>query len=389
MKGRLWAVFRKELTDHMRDSRSLSSALIFPIFGPLVFALTMGVVAGWADSGQATTVAVVGAERAPSLMSFLRKYGMETELAPADYEDRVRDGTLDAALVVPEGFADRWTSGRPAEVQLLYDQSQRSVAARVEKLRAILSAYSGLIATERLMARGVSPDLAQPLMIVEVDLATPEKLAGMLLNIVPIFLVLAAFVGGMNVAIDTTAGERERGSLEPLLVNPVPRSALVLGKWLTTALVASMTITLTLIGFYVALKRVPLETLGVKALIGPSEALRILLGVLPLTALASSVQMLVATYARSFKEAQTYLSLMTFIPMVPGMLLAFAPIEAKFGMTLVPVLGQHLLIDGVITGESWGVLEWALSIVGIAVPTAVCLWGCTRLLVRERIVFGR
>lgn len=389
MKGRLWAVFRKELTDHMRDGRSLSSALIFPIFGPVVFALTMGVVAGWADTGQATTVAVVGQERAPSLMAFLRKHGVKTEEAPADYEEQVREGTLDAALVVSEDFGDRWTQGRPAEVQLLYDQSQRSGAARVDKLRAVLAGYSGLIATERLMARGVSPDLAQPLALVEVDLATPEKLAGMLLNIVPIFLVLAAFVGGMNVAIDTTAGERERGSLEPLLVNPVPRFALVLGKWLTTALVASMTITLTMIGFYVALGRVPLEALGVKVLMGPVEALKILVGVLPLTLLASSLQMLVATYARSFKEAQTYLSLMTFIPMIPGMLLAFAPMEPKLGMTLVPVLGQHLMVEGVISGERWGVLEWALSLVGIAVPAALCLWACTRLLSRERIVFGR
>ncbi len=393
MNRSLWrmtrAVFSKELLDHSRDSRSLGSALLFPLFGPVVFALMMTVMAGWADAGKPIRLTVVNAAQAPNLLAFFQRNGVEVVETKGDHEDKVREGELDAAILLSEDHAERWREGRPAEVVLMADQSRRSAGAKVRRARLLLEAYGGMVGSQRLIARGVSPELARPLAVEELDLATPEKLAAMLLNVIPLFLVMAAFVGGMNVAIDATAGERERGSLEPLLVNPVERGAVVGGKWLGTVAVAGLVVVLTLTGFMVAMGRVPLEVLGVKPTLGLPEALGIAGAVLPLTLFASAVQMLVATYARSFKEAQTYLSLLLFIPVIPGMVSTFVPMEDQPWMALVPVLGQHVLVDGVLAGEGLPVLGWVLSVVGLAAPTALCLWACARLLRSERIIFGR
>ncbi len=385
----LFAVLIKELVDHLRDRRSLMSALMFPIFGPIALAMMMNLIASWADKDQPVELAVVQAERAPTLIAFLERYGIAAKPAPEDYEAKVQDGTLDAVLVIPEDFGSRFGEGRPAPLQLVFDRSRRSAGTRVDRVQQILQAYSGYVANLRLLARGVSPELAMPLQLEEVDLATPEKLGAMLLNMIPIFLVLATFVGGMNLAIDVTAGERERGSLEPLLVNPAPTRAVVMGKWLATVVVAALSVGITLVGFFVALGRVPLATLGVKASMGVPEAAVILAAVLPLTLFASGVQMLVATYARSFKEAQTWLSLLLMIPMIPGMVMSFVPFDGNTLLRAVPVMGQHLMIDAVLRGEGVSPLEWALSLVGVALPAVVCLMASTRLLREERIIYGR
>ena len=385
----LSAVFRKELVDHGRDSRSIGSALLFPIFGPVVFAAMMTVMAGWADAGKPVKVVVVNAEQAPNLVGFLTRHGVELSEDVSDHEKKVQDGDVDAALVLSDDYATRWQKGEPAEVVLLSDQSRRASGGQVRRLRLLLESWSGMVGSQRLLARGVAPELSRPVKVEEVDLATPEKLAAMLLNSIPLFLVLACFVGGMNVAIDATAGERERGSLEPLLVNPLQRGALVGGKWLGTVVVAALAVLLTLAGFMIAMGRVPLEVLGVKPQLGLREAVGIALAVLPLTLLASAVQMLVATYARSFKEAQTYLSLLLFLPVLPGLVTTFVPFEGTALTALVPVLGQHQLIDDVLSGEGLSWVQLLASLAGVALPTALCLWACARLLRSERIIFGR
>lgn len=383
------AVFAKELVDHVRDVRSVASALLFPILGPVLFAVMMTVMASWADASGPVNVALVGGDDAPHLIEFLSRHGLETEPAPADYEAQVTAGALDAVLVVPDDYAERYQQGRPARVDLLFDQSRRNSASKVHRVRSVLEAWSRATGSQRLLARGVHPELAYALDIRPIDLATPEKLAAMMLNMVPLFLVLAAFVGGMNVAIDTTAGERERGSLEPLLSNPAPRGSIVAGKWLATVAVAGAAVLLSLAGYVVAIKYAPIAQLGVRASTGPAEVVFLLATLLPLTLFASALQMLVATYARSFKEAQTYLSLLLFLPMLPGLVLTFSPVDAQAYWYAVPALGQHLLIQDIIGGAPVPATAWALSLLGLGVPAAMCLVGCTRLLQNERIIFAR
>ncbi len=389
MRRLVSTVFRKEMKDHLRDRRSVVSAFVSPLIGPFIFAVMFTLMASWFREGKSLEVSVLGREHAPSLMAFLQRHGAELKDAPTDYEALIQAGKLDSVLIIPADYGKDFTEGHTAAVQLVVDNSRNEARATVRRLSQLLEAYSGMLGAQRLFARGVAPELAMPVRVDEVDLSTPERMAANVLNIIPIFLVFAAFMGGMNVAIDTMAGERERGSLEPLLLNPVQRGAVVLGKWLTTVVLACAAIGVCLAAFLLAVGRVPLQDLGVKAHFDAVAVFGMLATVVPLAFFASAGQMLVSTYARSFKEAQTYIQLLLLLPMVPGMLLAVSPIQSQPWMYLIPVFSQQLLIGEVMRGQAVGALPFLLGALGCAAAAALCLRLTTRLLSQERIIFGR
>ncbi|OJT17031.1 sodium ABC transporter permease [Archangium sp. Cb G35] len=389
MKTLLTAVFRKEMKDHLRDRRSVSSVLGGSLMGPVLFAVMFTVLASWNRQDKPLELPVVGRAHAPSLMAFLERYGVQLSDAPADYESRIQAGTLDAVLIIPEDYGKDFSAGRSAKVQLVMDNSRNKARFTIRRAQSLLSQYAGVLGTQRLMARGVAPELASPVRVEEVDLATPERLAASILNMIPLFLVISCFMGGLNVAIDTMAGERERGSLEPLLLNPVQRGTLVVGKWLATTVFSCTMVVVVAVAFVLVAKRVPLQDLGVKVSLDAVAAVGMVGAVLPLSLLASAMQMLVATFARSFKEAQTYLQLLMMLPMIPGMMLALSPIESQTWMFMVPVLGQELLVSELMRGEPLGVLPFVLSTVGCVALAAACLAAISRLLSDEKIVFGR
>ncbi|WP_224244747.1 ABC transporter permease [Hyalangium gracile] len=389
MRRLIATVFRKEMKDHLRDRRSVMSALAGPLIGPLIFAVMFTLMASWFREGKPLEVSVIGRENAPSLMAFLERHGAILKETPKDYEALIQAGELDAVLIIPADYGKDFTSGHPAAVQLVVDNSRNQARATVRRLSPLLEGYSGMIGAQRLFARGVSPELATPVRVDEVDLATPERMAANILNMIPIFLVFAAFMGGMNVAIDTMAGERERGSLEPLLLNPVHRGAVVLGKWLTTVVLAWVAIGVCLTAFLLAASHVPLQDLGVKARFDVAAVLGMLATVVPLALVASAGQMLVSTYARSFKEAQTYIQLLLLLPMVPGMLLAVSPIQSQLWMYAIPIFSQQLLVGEVMRGQAVGPLPFLLGALGCVAAAALCLTLTTRLLSEERIIFGR
>lgn len=381
-------VFLKELIDHLRDRRSVMGSIVLPIVGPL---LLLGMVELISDLRKDTALdlPVIGAEHAPALMKFLVQNGAKLLPSPADPEGLVRRGDADMVLIIDPAYPERFAVGKSAPVQLIIDDSRSDSQKNVRRLSRLLAGYSQNLAALRLIARGVSPEVAAPLKLEEIDLATPEKLAANLLNVVPLFLMFAALAGGMNVAIDTTAGERERGSLEPLLLNPVPRSVLVIGKWLATVAASSAVTLLTLIGFVIMVHFLPLEELGMKVLLGPKQALMMLGAVLPLTLFGAALQMLIATFARSFKEAQTYLNLLNLVPMAPSMLLMFKPAQTEWWMLPLPTVAQIGTVVDVMRGEA--VPAWHLPLIATSsmAYAALCLILLVRLLGQERIIFGR
>jgi sodium transport system permease protein len=389
MRRLIGTVFRKELKDHLRDRRSLMSALVGPLFGPLIFAVMFTLMASWFREGKPLELPVVGREHAPTLMAFLQRHGATLTEAPADYEALIEAGTLDAVLIIPADYGKDFTEGRTAAVQLVVDNSRNQARTTIRRARTLLESYSGMLASQRLWVRGVSPELALPVRVDEVDLATPERMAANVLNMIPLFLVFAAFMGGMNVAIDTMAGERERGSLEPLLINPIQRGALVVGKWLTTVMLACLAVAVCMAAFLIVVHRVPLQDLGVKARFDVPAVLGMLAAVVPLTFFASAGQMLVSTYARSFKEAQTYLQLLLLLPMLPGMWLAVSPLQSQPWMYAIPVFSQQLLVGEVLRGQAIGAVPFLMGMLGSAAAAALCLTLTTRLLGEERIIFGR
>jgi sodium transport system permease protein len=383
------AILRKELKDHLRDRRSIFSGLLMPVLGPLTFLLMFTLIASWVREDRPLTVPVAGARNAPNLIAFLQRHGALVETAPADYEEQVRDGKLDLAISVPDDYGKEFAEGRSAPLQIVSDSSRNKSRPQVFRARRLLEMFARRMSALRMIARGVSPTLVAPLELTEVDLATPEKTAANVLSMMPLFLLMAVFVGGLHLAIDATAGERERGSLEPLLVNPVSRLSVVTGKWLAVVVATLFAVVVSLAGFRLAIARVPLQDLGVKFQLGMPEIIGMLAVCVPLALFAAALQMTLALFARTFKEAQTYLSMLMLVPILPATFLSLQPIKSVLWHMLVPVLGQTLLMADVLRGEPTPPGWFALAALSATASAAALLALAARLLRSEKIVFGR
>jgi sodium transport system permease protein len=252
--------------------------------------------------------------------------------------------------------------------------------------RNLLSEYADRVADTRLLLRGVSPAIASPIRVIENDLSTPAGRAATVLATLPIFLLLSAFVGGMGVASDLTAGERERGSLETLLLHPIPRGTLVVGKWAAVSLISLATVTLTLWTSRIVLAHPRVQALDVPVGLSAVEAAEMWLVLAPLALLAASVQLLIALFSKTYKEAQTQLSMFIFLPMIPGFLFAFGSLEAMPWMSWLPMLGQHVVISDMLRGQP-SPLPSVAGLTAVTLTAAALTLAVTaRLLDRESIV---
>jgi len=385
----LLAVFRKEMVDAIRDRRSVVSAMLFPVLMPALITVLFNVMAERKREALDVTIPVVGAERAPDLVDWIQRRGMTLEEGPADPEAAVIARDVDFVLVIPEGFGEDFSQASTAEVELVVDGSRKEAGMAVGRVRRLVEGYSRMVGALRLVARGVSPQLNQAVRIQEVDVASSRQRAASWLSFIPMLVIFPAFMAGMNVAIDTTAGERERNSLEPLLVHPVPRGALVAGKWLTATVFSAAGVGLTVASLLFALSRVPLQQLGIDLQLGQREALGILAVGLPLCLFASGIQVLVATFARSFKEAQTYVSMLIMLPMVPHFISSVSSLGEAWWMYMVPALGQHMVLTDVVGGEPLRAAKFAAVALSTALLGGACAAVTAKLFEREKIVFGR
>jgi sodium transport system permease protein len=347
-------VYLKECRESLRDRRVLINALLLgPLLGPILFTLilriTIGIELDRAD--KPLPVVVVGAERAPNLIEALRQQGLVPRPVIVDVEAAVRAQVIDVALRISDTYAADWAAGRPAQVEIIYDSSRRGVGSQIDRLREMLRYYERRTSVMRLVARGLSPAVGTPLIIADRDQATPQARGALLFAMLPYFLILTSFIGGMWLAIDSTAGERERQSLEPLLANPVPRGQILLGKLGACATFSFISLTLGLMGFVVAAHFLPVRQLGMTLNIGPRDVATILPIMIPVVLLVVITQMLVSAFAKSNREAQTYVGLLQLVPIIPSILLAVTPFTPPQWMYVVPLLGQQLAITQALRGE--------------------------------------
>lgn len=382
-----WVVFKKEVLDALRDYRAVLSAVMFPLLGPLLIAFTFSHVVETGAKVDDLSLPIVGAEHAPQLVDWLEENGIEAADAPADPEAAVAAADLDLVLVIPASFPEELRAGEPASLQMVVDRSRRSTSSASRRVERLIESYDKRISTLRLLARGVSPKLTKAVDLREVDVATPEKLAANLLDMVVMFLILSAFVGNMYIAIDTTAGERERGSLEPLLTTPAPRWGIVVGKWASAVLFGATGLVITMVLTVILIGRVPTEDLGFRVALTPAMGALALLVVFPLAFFAASLQMLTGAFAKSFKEAQTYMTLTMFLPMLPGLFMSLNPFTPDPWMYAVPLLTQQLLTADLFRGELGSGAELLLGTSTTLVLAAVLLLVTARLYHREGFVF--
>jgi sodium transport system permease protein len=385
-------VFVKEFRENLRDRRTLFSALLLgPLLGPVLFyvALSLNIEQTTAKNDRPIALAVSHGERAPNLLTFLHQYGVDVQ--PVDVDDAgarsaIRAHQLSLVLVIAADFGKHLALGDPAPLRLYADSSDASNTRSLSRVRLMLEQYGALIARLRITARGIDPVVLTPIVVQDVDVSTPASRSVILLGTLSYLVLLTMLMGGMYLAIDTTAGERERGSLEALLTVPVKRPQLIYGKILATCAYMAISLTLTIIAFSIALPHAGLEYFGMSVNFGPLVALRLILYCLPLVPLGAALMTIVAAFTRSYREAQTYLAIVLLVPTLPLVFAGMLGLRPSARLMMVPSLSQHFLITSLLRDEPIPAAFFALSLVTTLAAGAVLMLIAGRLYDREALL---
>jgi len=393
MKSPVFIVCLKEILETARERRTLFSLLIGPLIGPALFVFLMNVMVSQQLSSveDRLDVAMLGAERAPNLLAYLRAREIYPLEAPEiksldDAADAVAAGRRDLVVAIDDRYGEDFGTARTARVTLIYDRSKQRVQGRVERVRGAINAYGQQIGVLRLVAHGVDPTLQRPLIVDDRDVSTSAGRAVLLLGTFTYFLLFALLSGGMHLAIDTTAGERERKSLEPLLTLPVPRASLLLGKMAATVVYMLAALAVTLAAYVIVMRHLPLEKLSMTSSFGLASAVAAFLVLLPIAPLGAALMTLIASFTRTYREAQTYISFMLLVPTFPVLFAAITNVEASSKLMWIPSLSQHLLVTALIKAQPLDPVQVALSAGSTLAFAALLGWLAVRLYRREAIL---
>ena len=389
----LWIVFAKEFMENLRDGRTLISALLFgPLFGPLLFGAMVSRMLDQSlvESDEPLHLTVSGAERAPGLIQALESEGVQLKFVPlSDDAARaaVRGGREQVVLIVPAEYAPRFAAALPAPLLLVADSADSQTRKVADRAHRLLAAYGSGIAQLRLQVRGVSPVMALPVAVNDIDVATPIGRAVVVLGFMTYFVLFAMLMGGLYLAIDATAGERERGSLEALLSLPVARGSLVGGKILATCAYMCASLAISLAAFVVVFRFVRLERLGMSANLGVATALEFFAICLPFVPLGAALMTFVASFTRSYREAQTYLTSVLLVPTLPIAFASIYSLRTQPSLMFIPSLSQHLLMTSVLKDEPIAAGDLLVS-AGSSLCLAFLLIGLTSRLWRRETMLG-
>lgn len=365
-----WVVFRKELVDALRDRRTLFMVLLSSVaIGPVVLIALSALVAGIEQRAEERRAVVVGIEHAPTLRNYLERQTWRIEAAPADYEARLATQKLgEPVLVIGKDFETELAAAQAPLLEIVSSSANQRAAQSVGRLTRLVRGFSNEQAMLRLALRGVAPATLDVVDLQERDLANPQARAAQLTGMLPFFVLMAVLYGALNAALDTTAGERERGSLEPLLMNPAARSSLVLGKWGAVAAVAMLIALLSCLSFLPAQALLRSETLAAMFQFGAREVALFLALLAPLAAALSALMMAIAIRCRSYKEAQANNTVVVLA-------VSLLPLAGLFNQTgeapwhlWIPALGQVTLMNRVLKGEVVGLPDVAIA---LAVSAAI------------------
>ncbi|CAM5788857.1 ABC transporter permease [Rhizobacter fulvus] len=375
-------IYRKEIVDALRDRRTLLTVLASSVLmGPLVLLAISALVASLEANAEQREVAIAGLERAPTLVNFIARQTYTVKPAPADYEQRLRKATLaDAVVVVPDDFEAALVRGEAPIVEIVSDSANQRSQASAARAARLVEGFSRERALLTLALRGVSPDALEPLRVAERDLASTQTRATQITGMLPFFVLMAVLTGALNAALDTTAGERERGSLEPLLMNPAERWVLVLGKWGAVASVGMLIAVLACSSFLPGQWLLRSDTLAAMFQYGVPELLRFLVVLLPFAAAASALLMAVAIRCKTFKEAQASTTVVMLAASLLPLINVFSLGEESPWYLWVPALAQNVLMTHVLKGEALGIDRLAPPLLVCAAIAAASVWFVARTL---------
>jgi sodium transport system permease protein len=370
-----WIVFAKELTDALRDRRTLLVVLLSSVaIGPLVLIAVSALVAGIEQRAEERSVVAAGMEHAPTLRNFFERQTWRIGVAPADYEAQLTSQRLgEPVLVIGKDFEAELARGQAPLVEIVSSSSNQRASQSAGRLARLLRGFAQEQSTLRLAWRGVAPASLEVLDVQERDLANPQSRAAQLTGMMPFFIMMAVLYGALNAALDTTAGERERGSLEPLLMNPTSRFALVIGKWGAVAVVGMLIALLSCLSFLPAQRFLRSETLAALFQFGWREAALFLALLAPLAAALAALMMAIAIRCKTFKEAQANNTVVILgVSLLPMVTLINQGAEAPWHLW-VPALGQVALMNRVLKGQTVAPPDVLVALAICAAITAACI----------------
>lgn len=386
----IFTVLKKELRDHLRDRRTAMMIFVSSVaVGPLVLIGMSYFISSIEEKAEKKEVFVQNIVHAPQLANFMARQDFTVKEPKPDFRELIGQGKHDAVLVIPNDFTEKFVTGK-ADVELVYDDTRQDASAQsIGILRRVVQGFNREVSGQRLVAHGISGKILTAVEIQETNMGTPAQRAAMLLFIIPWLTLIVGITGCMAVAIDMTAGERERGSLEPLLMNPIARTSMIIGKWLAVACYGMGIVLLLLAGFWATLTFYPLPKIASVVTLSSAQYLGFAIMLLPFTPAIGSLQMLIATYGRSFKEAQTYVSyLYTVVSFIP-VIAMFAQLKDATWQLYVPMLGQMMVLTRILRGEHLDAMHFLIP---LGICLAIALFSVamlTRLMGQEKIIFGR
>ncbi|SEM25257.1 sodium transport system permease protein [Pseudoxanthomonas sp. GM95] len=358
----LSVVMRKELKDLFRDRRTVFLSLALgPILLPLllvgIFTLTENRIRDLSE--KPLELPVIGKDNAPNLIAWLEGQNVTIKDAPKDIAAAIADQKEDVVLRIGDDYAEKWRKSEPAPVEVLSDSTRQNAEVPVKRVQALLQAYSGQVGALRLLARGVSPATMAPLQVRQTDMASEEAKRGRLVGVLlPYLLILSAFMGGAYLIMDATAGERERQSMEPLLATPAARGAIVSGKVAAACAVALLSLAFTLLMF--KLTAVISPTVGRQMSVSFTTIALLLLILMPMVFIGTTLLTFLSATAKSMKEAQSHMSYLMLLPMLPSIILMVNPVKTQLWQFAVPFLAQNQLILKVVRGEAIDPVQWVI-----------------------------
>ena len=393
MKSKLLIVFRKELRETLREKRTVGLLAMFTLLYPILIGLMLHqlIDKSTKTEREGVELAVIGGARAPTLMAQLGEKNITVQATQPMTEDAIgellRTKKVAAVLRLPDDYAENYYAMRPARLEVWYDSAMESGPQRRE-VEDVLEAYSSNVASARLLAHGVSPAALTPIQVQRYDTGTNASRSAVIIGGIIGILFFPAFMLSMSAAVDSTAGERERRSLEVLMAQPAHTWELVRGNWLAASILGVVGVTLELILGHLILKWLPLEEIGMSWSLGWGDLALVCLVTVPLSLLAGALYVALAMNSRTFKEAQTVLGIVMIVPLIPGMVLSFLDLKTADWMYLVPMVSNQTLVKELSKGGDIGAMPFLMTFLCALLPALAVVAFASWRMKSERYVLG-
>lgn len=387
------AVYRKELRDALRDKRTLRMAFLPPLYFVAIFVGVVFFAVNMANDKKVAgvnsiPVYVEGEQNLPELVAWLREQGAVIKTIDKDAYQQIKEKKIDFALIIPDEAKQKRAKGESAPIWLVYDGANQKLSSSIGFVRSQFYVWNSRVGAINLMARGIAPDVGNPVTLREDNIADEQKMSVYLLASVPLTLLMAAFIGSVGFSADMTAGERERRSLESLLITPAPTFSLYLGKWLTSVTLTLCILIMQLLLLAVAFRFLPFNQLGLRVDINYIDLINVFWVLIPIVFFAVALQLSLSIFAKSFKDAQSLIAGLVFVPMLLNFYTMFNPGVFYDWWLWVPVLGQAVVIKEILLGGTIAAFAfWKFWLVGI-IMTILAFWLGIKQLRRPKIIYG-